>query len=31
MEFDRNAITWCQIFSESEIGTLVKVFDDETA
>lgn len=30
-EFDRNAITWCQVFSESISGQLVKVFDDETA
>jgi predicted RNA-binding Zn-ribbon protein involved in translation (DUF1610 family) len=31
VEFDRNDITWCQIFSENEAGDLVKIFDDETA
>jgi len=29
--FDRNDITWCQVFVESVSGRLEKVFDDETA
>jgi hypothetical protein len=31
VDFDPNAITWCQIFVDAEDGNLVQVFDDETA
>ncbi|MDZ7619332.1 MAG: hypothetical protein U1E05_20220, partial [Patescibacteria group bacterium] len=30
-EFDRNDVTWCQVFVEDASGTHVCVFDDETA
>ena len=30
-QFDRDDICWCQIFTESQSGQLVRVFDDETA
>ncbi len=29
-EFDRNDISWCQVFVETASGNLAKVFDDET-
>lgn len=29
--FDRNDITWCQVWLEREEGKLVRIFDDETA
>jgi hypothetical protein len=30
VEFDRNDISWCQVFIETTSGSLAKVFDDET-
>ena len=30
-EFDRNDISWCQVFVQNESETLVKIVDDETA
>lgn len=30
-QFDRNDISWCQVFTEPDSGSLEKVFDDETA
>jgi hypothetical protein len=31
VEFDRNDISWCQIFADDGSGNLVEVFNDETA
>ena len=30
MDFNQDDISWCQVFTESTDGMLIKVFDDET-